>query len=203
MTFDPSRRLVMATFKTVLGHNLPAGTALAIVEEPSARGEVDEAMARRLFNGRNAVYAEDARPTPVETPEQEKARLAIEALRDARDGDVVMPDLLVWQADDAEAKKKAGAKVTKDDLILIAKREGVLVETDDNKPYLIRKITERRAAAASIPTNSETDTAANQGLAGVSRASGPESDGDADAGADGDAHGSAGEGEADTAHATD
>lgn len=200
MTFDPQRRLVMANFKTVLGHNLPAGTPLVLVEEPTARGEVDEALARRLFNGRNAVYAEDARPTPVETPEQEKARLAAEALRDADDGDVVvMEDLLVWQADDAEAKKKAGAKVTKDDLILIAGRESVVIETDDNKPDLIRKITERRAAAAANLTYSQSDTAANAGLTVVPGASGPESD----ARADGDAHGAAGEGDSDTAGAVD
>ena len=205
MTFDPQRRLVMATFKTVLGHNLPSGTPLVIAEEPSARGEVDEAMARRLFNSRNAVYAEDARPTPVETPEQEKARKAAEALRSLSAGDdpVVMPDLLVWPADDQETGKKAGQKVTKDDLIAISKREDVSIETDDNKPDLIRKITERRAAKSAIPTYSESDQAATAPLPAVSGASAPESDARADTGADGDAHGVAGEGDSDTAGATD
>jgi hypothetical protein len=69
--FDPTRRIVMAKFKTVLGHSLPAGTPLAIVEEPSARGEVDEAMARRLFAAKIAVYAAPGwRPRRCATPDQ-------------------------------------------------------------------------------------------------------------------------------------
>lgn len=82
-TFDPARPLVMAQFRTVLGHGLNAGTALTVTDEPSAAGEVDEALARRLWNGGLAMYADEARPTPVETPEQEQARLATEASRSA------------------------------------------------------------------------------------------------------------------------
>ena len=48
--FDPDRKLVMAKFKTVLGHSLPAGTPLLLAAEPAAAGEIDEAMARRLQN---------------------------------------------------------------------------------------------------------------------------------------------------------
>jgi hypothetical protein len=199
MTFDPKRRLVMATFKTVLGHSLPAGTTLTIVEEPSARGEVDEALARRLFNSKNAVYFEDARPTPVETPDQERARLAREALRDSPADDVVATDdLSVWQEDDAETGKKAGQKVTNDDLRVIAAREGAVVETDDNKGDLTRKIMEARAArAVDNTTNSGTvggpvdDAGGNPGSTGAGDAN------DAETAAGGDAHGEAGEGEGD------
>lgn len=197
MNFDPQRRLVMATFKTVLGHSLPAGTPLAIVEEPTARGEVDEAMARRLWNGRNAIYAEDARPTPVETPDQHRTRMAVEALREAGDGEVVVPDLIVWQADDERTGKKAGAPVTKADLLDIAEREGVVVETDDNKPDLIRKITVARAAGVAIPTYSESGQGANAGLVTDTGATGAGTGGAADSDPTGDAHGSAGEGPGD------
>jgi hypothetical protein len=198
MTFDPKRRLVMATFKTVMGHNLIAGRTLTIVEEPSAPGEVDEAMAARLFNSKNAVYFEDARPTPVETPEQEAARLAREALRDATDGELTpTDDLVTWQVDDPETGKKAGAKVTKDDLLAIAEREGAAVETDDNKGDLIRKIMERRATpVGDNTTNSGTVTSLEPGLVDGSGLTGAGTVGDADTGADGDAHGEAGEGEA-------
>lgn len=203
MTFDPKRRLVMASFKTVMGHSLPAGTPLAIVEEPSARGEVDEAMARRLYASKVAGYEDEVYATPVETPEQERNRLALEALREPGppgDPDVVNAtnDLLVWPADDAETGKKAGQKVTKDDLIVIAGRESVVIETDDNKVDLIRKIMEVRAArAVQNGTNAETDGAGGQGDTAGQGATGPGTDEGAETGAVGDQHGEAGEGEGD------
>jgi hypothetical protein len=202
MTYDPKRRLVMASFKTVLGHNLPAGTPLTVVEEPKARGEIDLAMATRLHGGRIAVYAEDARPTPVETPEQERNRLALEALRDAPADDpdafVATDDLTVWQADDAETGKKAGDKVTNDDLRAIAEREGALIESDDNKPDLQRKIMERRAAVAlGNVTNSDTQIGAGEAVGGSGGSTGAGTGGRADRGAPGDGHGTAGEGESD------
>jgi hypothetical protein len=197
MTFDPKRPLVMASFKTVLGHNLPVGTPLVITDEPSAPGEVDEGLARRLWNGKAAAYATDLRPTPVETPEQERARLALEAMRDGNTEPTA--DLLVWQEDDAEAGKKAGAKVTKDDLLIIAARESVTVETDDNKPDLIRKITERRAQAAlDNATNAESRGTGDQGLIVESGATTAGDAVGADTGVQGDAHGLAGEGAADS-----
>lgn len=154
--FDPDRRLVMQAFKTVLGHSLPVGTPLAIVQEPSAPGEVDQAMAKRLWAGRNAVYAEDYRPTPVETPQQEATRMAVQAVEERAaaedDGEPaetpVTDDLQVWPVDDGETGKKKGDRVTKDDLLIIAAREDVAVESDDNKPDLQRKIVEARAARA-------------------------------------------------------
>jgi hypothetical protein len=169
MTYDPKRRLVMARFKTVLGHSLPAGTALAVVDEPSARGEVDQAMAQRLFNAKLAIYEDDHRPTPVETPEAEKARLAAEAFDVAPSDDevAVVDDLQVWQEDDEATGKKKGAKVTKDDLLAIAEREGVTVETDDNKADLQRKIMIARAArAADISTNAESQEPSEQARVG-------------------------------------
>jgi hypothetical protein len=197
MTFDPKRRLVMASFKTVLGHSLPASTPLVIVDEPSARGEVDEAMARRLYAGGLAVYAEDHRPTPVETPDEEKARLAAEALREAGPaGDGLTPtDDLVVHPDD---HPKAGKKVTKDDLLEIAENEGVTVETDDNKPDLQRKIMEARAATALNGTNAGSDTTGGQGDTGTQGNGTAGADGGADNATDGDAHGLAGEGQSDT-----
>lgn len=203
MTFDPRRPIVMATFKTVLGHNLPAGTPLTIVEEPTAKGEVDEAMARRLFASRNAVYREDARPTPVETPEAEKARLAAEALRDAAgtegEGQLVpQEDLVSWQADDEELGTKAGDRVTNDHLRAIAARERVVVEGDDNKADLQRKIMEGRALRGS---ENSTYSGTAQGLTGegtvLAGSTGAGTGRGADKGAVGDAHGPAGEGQSD------
>lgn len=199
MTFDPKRRLVMAKFKTVLGHNLPAGTSLTIVEEPSARAEVDKAMAARLFNSKNAVYFEDATPTPVETPDQEKNRLALEALREGRRGRtdelVATDDLVVWP----DGTPKAGRKLTKDDLLDIADREGVVIETDDNKADLTRKIMNHRAMAAVVnTTNSGTVAGLIVADGDADGSTGAGTAGDADAGADGDAHGEAGEGEGDS-----
>ena len=198
MTFDPSRRLVMATFRTVLGHGLNAGTPLTIVDEPSARGEVDEKLAQRLYAGRIATYAEDFRPTPVETPEMAKRRQAVEAVREAPKGEITMDDLEVWQEDDEETGKKKGQKVTKDDLLTIARRESVEIETDDNKADLIRKITINRAGpAGGISTNSESDQAANTASGGSSAATTALGGGSAHTGPDGDAHGVGGEGEGD------
>lgn len=199
MTFDPKRRLVMATFKTVLGHSLPAGTTLTVVEEPTQRGEVDEALAARLYNSKNAVYFEDARPTPVETPDQERARLAREALRDSPADDVVATDdLVVWQDDDAETGKKAGQKVTNDDLRVIAAREGAVVETDDNKGDLRRKIMEARAArAVDNTTNSGTVGGLGQDAGGDAGSTGAGNANGAETGVGGDAHGEAGEGQGD------
>lgn len=156
--FDPARKLVMAKFKTVLGHSLPAGTPLAIAAEPAARGEVDEAMARRLHAGGIAIYADDFRPTPVESAEQARTREAAEIVEraeaaddDSGEGltlDEIPADLIAWQADDEGTGKKAGATVTKSDLLVIAERENVAVETDDNKADLQRKIVLNRAALA-------------------------------------------------------
>lgn len=203
MTFDPRRPIVMATFKTVLGHNLPVGTPLTIVEEPTASGEIDEAMARRLFASGNAVYREDARPTPVETPEAEKARLAAEALRDAvgteGEGQLTpQEDLVTWQVDDAELKAKAGDRVTNDHLRAIAGRENVVVEGDDNKADLQRKIMEGRALrGAENSTYSGTAQGLTAGGTVLPGSTGAGTGQGADKGAVGDAHGPAGEGVSD------
>lgn len=201
MTFDPKRRIVMATFKTVLGHNLPAGTPLVIAEEPAQRGEVDLQLATRLFNSKNAVYAEDARPTPVETPEQERARLAAERLRDAGPGGedegqlVPTDDLVTWPADDAETGAKAGDRVTNEHLRAIATREGAVVESDDNKADLQQKIMLRRALGNS--TYTQTGQGTTGGVAADPASTGAGSGRGADTGAGGDAHGAAGEGQSD------
>lgn len=195
MSFDPARRLVMATFKTVHGYGLNSGSPLTITAEPSARGEVDEALAFRLWKSGVAVYADDHRPTPVEAPAQEKVRLAAEALRDAGSGELSIPDLTVWEADDTETGKKAGAKVTKEDLLAVAAREGVTVETDDNKADLIRKITEARAAPlGGNPTKSESEAAPIQGDDAATGATARDDGSGPATGGAGDAHGAAGEG---------
>lgn len=162
--FDPTRPLIMAAFKTVDGFNVPQGTPLSIVETPAKTGEVTEAMARLLWNRKIAVYDEDYRPTPVETEEQTRAREAAEALNDAAlpviDGDgsdlteelspeLVPPaDLLTWQVDDADLGKKAGDRVTKEDLLTIAFREEITLTDESSKPVIIRQIVEARAAKA-------------------------------------------------------
>lgn len=203
MTFDPKRRLVMATAKTVLGHALPVGHPLTIVEEPSAAGEVDEAMAKRLQASKLAGYLDELHATPVETPEQERNRLALEAVRESRrpgvaEDEVVeltpTPDLLVNPA----GHPNAGKKVTKDDLIEIAGKEGVVIETDDNKPDLVRKIMEARALRAT-PNGTEASSEGASFVEGsdVSGATGRATGGRADSGAQGDAHGKAGEGPSD------
>lgn len=140
--FDPARRLVMAKFKTVLGHSLPAGTPLAIVEEPKVSGEVDEAMARRLFNGRLAVYADDFQPTPVETPEQEKARIAAETVQ-RNEAAVVAAEAAGDEPPALEVPEDLN--VTNAKLREIAAEEGVAVESDDNKADLQTKILAARA----------------------------------------------------------
>lgn len=159
--FDPALPLIMATFKTVDGFPVTAGTPLVIVETPAKSGEVTEMMAKRLWAKGTAVYADDFRPTPVETDDQARAREASEALAaatpPASDGDagltdatdILAPDdLVTWQADDDALGKKAGQPVTRADLIAIAERETVAIESDDNKPAIIRKIVEHRAAQA-------------------------------------------------------
>lgn len=73
-TFDPTKPLVMARFNTVGGFALAAGDPLTIVDEPKERGEITLDTATRLF-GTTFVYADQARPTPVETPQQAAKRL--------------------------------------------------------------------------------------------------------------------------------
>jgi hypothetical protein len=162
--FDPTRPLTMAKFKTVDGFPVTPGTPLFIVETPSKSGEVTELMARRLHAKGNAVYADDFRPTPVETEEQARAREAAGALADAAlpviEGDgsnlteelspeLVPPaDLVTWQDDDADLGKKAGDRVTKEDLITIAFREQIALTDESTKPVIIRQIVEARAAKA-------------------------------------------------------
>lgn len=141
--FDPARKLVMAKFKTVLGHSLPAGAELTIAAEPSARGEVDEALARRLHAGRIAVYAEDFRPTPVESKEAEAARLLA--------GGTASPDFTEGAIEGDQIEVQDDLRVSNKDLRAIAEREGVAVESDDNKADLQRKIMEARAARAPEP----------------------------------------------------
>lgn len=138
--FDPARKLTMARFKTVHGHGLQAGTALAIVEEPAAAGEVDEAMARRLWNAGIAVYAEDFRPTPVETKEQEAARLTA--------GETASPDTDESAIEGDQIEVQSDLRVSNSALRKIAEDEGIAVESDDNKADLQRKIMEGRAAKA-------------------------------------------------------
>lgn len=193
---DLNRPLVMAQAKTVLGHALPKGHPLTVVDEPSAPGEVDQAMAKRLHASKLAGYRDELHATPVETPEQERNRLAYEALRDAGPSvaDLVPSEDLVTHQDGP----KAGKAVTRADLIDIARREGAAIETDDNKPDLIRKIMEHRAQAAQINgTNAETDGAGGQGDTAAQGSTGPGTSGNADSDANGSAHGEAGEGPSD------
>lgn len=174
--FNPDTTLVMARRKSVNGHYLNAGRALVITKKPSAPGEVDQDTARLLFNKGIAIPADQVKPTPVETKEQEAARLRAEAARaekvmpqttaatsssdggpadDAGEGEALVlepqADLITWQADDAEAKAKKGDRVTNDHLRLIAGRESVLIETDDNKTDLQQKIMAARAERAAAP----------------------------------------------------
>lgn len=128
--FDPTRPLTMAKFKTVLGHTLTVGTALKITDAPAAPGEIDLVMAERLHASGLAVYTDDFRPTPVEasapisTPVPEV---------DLGEGDGSIP---------------ADLQTTNAGLREIAEREGVDVESDDNKAELQRKIMAARALAA-------------------------------------------------------
>lgn len=202
MTLDPARPLVMASAKTVLGHALPVGHPLRIVGEPTQPGEVDEAMARRLFASKMAGYRDELHATPVETPEQERNRLANERVRDARAAAEPGEELEITPTDDLvvhpDGHPKAGRKVTKDDLLDIAADEGVEIETDDNKPDLIRKIMEGRAQAAVVNgTNAETEGAGGQGDTANSGPVAPLAATGADSGPEGDAHGVAGEGPSD------
>lgn len=87
------------------------------------------------------------------TEDDEAAKASVSGATDADTGAAIYTgdvpdDLIRWNADDSETGKKAGAIVTKDDLHIIAKREGVDVETDDNKASLQAKIAAARAAAA-------------------------------------------------------
>lgn len=141
--FDPARTLIITQFKTVHGFRPHVGSPLAIVDEPSKEGEVTEAMARRLWKSGIAVYAEDFRPTPVATPEQEAAVIVAErdsAIEEGDDAsDVPLPSI------------PEDLNVTNAKLHEIAATEGVDVESDDNKASLQRKIIEHRASRAPDP----------------------------------------------------
>jgi hypothetical protein len=142
--FDPARPLILTKFKTIHGFRPHVGQPLTIVDEPAKEGDVTEAMARRLHKSGIAVYAEDFRPTPVETPEQEAARLVAERDSAIEEGEDAADVPLSSIPDDLN--------VTNSKLREIAAAEGVDVESDDNKSELQRKIVEHRAAHAPDPS---------------------------------------------------
>lgn len=157
--FDPKTPLVMAESKTADGQNLRRGDKLKISKDPAGPGEVSESTARLLYAKQAAIPAADFRPTPVETKQQEAARLLsdepdpvpeAEAPADTvtSDGDqfTPAPDLVTWQHDDEEAGRKAGDKVTNADLVLIAGRETVDLPGDATKADMQRLIMEAREA---------------------------------------------------------
>lgn len=162
--FNPDTPLLMARRKSVNGTYLNAGTKLVITDKPSAPGEVDEDTARLLFNKGIAVPLDDFRPTPVETKDQEAARLRRDQVAtdaempqtsastsdsdgEKRDSFEPQSDLVTWQADDDEAGKKAGDPVTNDDLVLLGGREG-LTFSGDRKADMQLAIMNARAARA-------------------------------------------------------
>lgn len=73
--FDPTRSLAFARHGTLHGHTLHAAAPVRIVDEPSLSGELTHDDAVRLWSAGRIVYSEDARPTPVEKPEQAARRL--------------------------------------------------------------------------------------------------------------------------------
>jgi hypothetical protein len=77
MKFNPDKPTVIASPVTIFIHQMVAGDPLSIVETetPEVRGAVTVDLAERLWASGKSVYAEDFRPTPVETPEQEAARV--------------------------------------------------------------------------------------------------------------------------------
>ena len=98
----------------------------------------------------NTDSEENGRPDLVE---DSQGAAAIAAETDPATGIAIYTgdipeDLIRWQVADKETGKAAGAAVTKADLLAIAAREGVAVESDDNKASLQAKIAAARAAAA-------------------------------------------------------
>lgn len=75
-TFDPAQPLVMGRFNTVNGFAITPGDPISITEDPKAPGEVTVDSAVRLWSGGTFIYAKDARPTPVESPQDAARRLA-------------------------------------------------------------------------------------------------------------------------------
>lgn len=77
--FDPDKPLVMAKPQTIYIHRMATGDPLTIVDEetPDERGAVTADLAERLWATGFAVYADDFRPTPVESPEEHARRVVI------------------------------------------------------------------------------------------------------------------------------
>ena len=73
--FDASKPLVMARFGTLNGHDLTLGSPITVTEEDSeAAGNASPDLARTLWASGTFDYAENARPTPVESPEDAAER---------------------------------------------------------------------------------------------------------------------------------
>jgi hypothetical protein len=76
--FDPTRTLVMTAFGSLREHNVHGGAPITIVPsvtDDAPAGHVSAEEAEALWSTGKIIYSEDARPTPVETPEQEANRL--------------------------------------------------------------------------------------------------------------------------------
>jgi hypothetical protein len=137
---DTDRPLVMARFATVHGFNLNPGKRLAISDEPDAAGLVTPEVAQMLYASGRAVYADDFRPTPVATPEQEAAVVIARHYRQLAPGQEPGDIELEGVTEDL--------RVTIDRLREIAADEDVVLASADRKADMQRKIMEVRAARA-------------------------------------------------------
>lgn len=153
--FTPETKLVMAERKMVLGSYLNEGDPLTITDHPAEPGQVDPATARLLVNKGVAIDPAEARPTPVETVEQEAARLTVPPAPVPQvpgddDAQVIttQDDLNVWPEDNEERGVKAGDPVTNDDLRWIAEKEDVELRAGANKGEMQKAIQTQRAARA-------------------------------------------------------
>lgn len=149
--FDPARALTMASAKTVFGHSLKNGDPLVVTDSPSLRGEINQAMAQRLWASGLAVYTDDHRPTPVAPAAVDAAPsdAGVDALESSAPAEIsVNADLVTWQSDDFELGRMAGDHVTNDDLRAIAKREGVPLRGDETKKQMQTWIMNTRMASS-------------------------------------------------------
>lgn len=94
-SFDAALPAVAAMFFVAHDQEFTVGTPITIVPDDHEKfgpGELTLDETLHLWTGGRVDYADNARPTPVETPEQEAARLTHEsALLDASEAARVIP----------------------------------------------------------------------------------------------------------------
>lgn len=131
--FDRTRPLAMARFATLYEHEMAAGDPLTIIDGETGgdKGEIPLGIAVRLWVSGQAVYADDLRPTPFLSPEQEAARVV--TLEPTGGGWYIIS--APWLDEGVKVRGKEEAETRRDEIVKRGDTKGVTVTGGDGGWY--------------------------------------------------------------------